>query len=438
MTRRIAVVGAGVAGLSAAYHLRNECDVTLFEQSSVVGGHAHTVEVQEGERTLGLDTAFIVFNPVHYPGLTAFFADLDVASVEHRGGFNFFDLDSGEQFGSDELELPTETVEQLYGESFVRMHAEARRFYAQAPRDCVRGRAELPLGEYLQVNGYSDAFRYGFVMSLASAVWSVPMERIWEMPAATLITFFSAHGAGGLGGRSVQWHTVAGGSISYVRKAVAALGRAGVRIRTDAQVRDVHEVGDEVLISTDSGVESFDRVVLATHADQALAALRQPTAEQRMLADVRYNATTVLLHTDETILPAQRERWRSWNYGRVQRAGRPHGFVVYYLNELQSLHAEKDYFVTLDCPRELRDEKIIAELHYTHPILTVPVRRMQGALRAMNEKSRIKMCGSYFAARGIGPDVIASHEAAFDSGAAVAESVLSDVGGRTLSGSHRA
>ncbi|GII63049.1 dehydrogenase [Sphaerisporangium krabiense] len=429
MTPRVAVVGGGIAGLSTAYHLRDDARVTLFEADSRLGGHANTIEVREGEKTLGLDTAFIVYNEAHYPMLTEFFRELDVPTQDHPGRFSFFDLDRGRSYVSEDFERTEEEIARRYDADFTGLWREARRFQTEAPRDFVRKRADIPLGEYLDRNGYSAAFRYGFVVLIATAAWSVPAERIWEMPASTVIAFFFAHGHEGLGGRTAPWRTVTGGSVSYVRRAADLLTRSGADLRLNAPVKQVAQDGDQVVVHGPGGPERFDHVVLATHADDALAVLAEPTAAQRRLEVIRYHGTRTVLHTDASVMPADRERWRSWNYGRVGEGEDQRSWVVYYLNELQHLRAGADYFVTLDCPLPIREDAVIQEMAYRHPVFTTEVRALQRDIHTINDDgSRIKLAGSYFHSRKMGIDIIGSHESAFDSGAAAADAVRRTAG----------
>ncbi|AHH98388.1 NAD(P)/FAD-dependent oxidoreductase [Kutzneria albida] len=420
---RVAVIGAGVAGLSAAYRLRAEAEVTLFDSAHTAGGHACTVEVEDNGRVLGLDTAFVVYNEPHYPSIAAFFAELGVATKAHAGRFCFFDAESDATYVSEDLELGEEEVAQRCPADFQLLWHEAARFQREAPKDFIRGRADMSLGDYLDGNGYSKAFRYGFVVLISTAAWSVPADKIWQMPASTVIAFFYAHGAEGLGGRTVPWRTVDGGSISYVRAALGRLRAAGGLIRLAIPVHRVVEHQDSVEVHSLDGTEWFDHVVLATHADEALAVLDRPTTSQRRLSAIAYHPTRAVLHTDPTVLPADRDTWRSWNYGRL---GERHSWVVYYLNRLQDLTASRDYFLTLDCPLPIRPEAVLAEKSFRHPVFTAEVRRMQPTLHAVNEGSRVKFAGSYFHARRLGPDIVGSHESAFDSGLAAAESVLRD------------
>ncbi|MET9427803.1 MULTISPECIES: FAD-dependent oxidoreductase [unclassified Streptomyces] len=424
-TPRIAVVGSGAAGVSAAYHLREHARITLFEREDRLGGHANTVEVEENGRTLGIDTAFVVFNEPAYPNLTVFLRELGVEAVKHLGGFNFFDLDSGLEYGTEELALEEAEVVGRYPEAFVGIWREARRFHTEGRKDFLRKKTDMPLGEYLDRGGYSQEFRHSYVILLCSAVWSVPAELIWEIPASTVIAFYMGHDEGGLGGRRVDWRTVGGGSISYVRKAIAAIG---AEVRSSEPVTGVHQDTQGVTVRTASGNERFDYVVVATHADEALGLLENPTERQEnVLAPVRYNGSRVILHTDAAVMPADRSRWEAWNYGKVAFDGKARTYVAYYMNKLHGFTAEQDYFVTLDYPGEVDPAKVISESAYTHPIIDIHVRELQKDIYDVNEGPRVKLCGSYFHSKRLHWDQIGSHEAAFSSGAEAAAQLLREL-----------
>jgi len=422
MAYRVAVIGGGAAGLSAAYHLRDVADVTLFERDHRAGGHANTIEVTEEDgRTVGVDTAFVVFNEGTYPRLTAFFADLGVRVNAHTGGFNFFDTDTGVQYGTADLDLPRDQVEGAYPASFVSIWRQAKRFHQRAPKDFVRRRADSSLGEYLDANGYTQDFKHSYIMLMCSATWSIPPELIWEMPASTLIAFFLSHDEGGLGGRKIDWKTVDGGSIRYVRRALA---RIGGRQRLGTAVAGVREEDDHVAVRLAGGdVERFDQAVVATHADQALELLNGPHPARAYLEKIPYHHSRAVLHRDPNVLPVPRDRWVSWNYGAVTREGRRSAFVVYYMNAIQGFQAIHDYFVTLDCPIPIRDELVVKEMAYSHPVINCDVHAMQRSIYDVLGRSRVKLCGSYFHSRRVGPDLIGSHESAFCSGMAAAGAV---------------
>ncbi|HSV67637.1 MAG TPA: FAD-dependent oxidoreductase [Mycobacteriales bacterium] len=425
MTVRVAVVGAGISGLSTAYHLPDDVEVTLYEKDDRPGGHANTILVEDSGQTIGIDTAFVVFNGRTYPQISAFFAELGVAVLDHNGGFNFFDLDSGLNYGTAEFECTEAEIAARYPADFLPIWRDAQRFHREAPRDFLRKRTDVPLGEYLDRNGYTDAFKYSYVVLLATAVWSVPAELIWEMPATTVIAFYMSHDQGGLGGLSVAWKTVSGGSINYVRAVCSSING---RVLVSSPVTGVREEPDGVVITTADGHARYDYAVLAAHADQTLAMLERPTpAQVAILEKVRYSSTEAILHTDARTMSPDRGRWNSWNYGMKSVDGRTRTWVAYYMNKLQGFTASTDYFVTLDSPVVPREEAVICELPYTHPIINMEVRNMQRTIYSVNEGGRVKLAGSYFHSPKIGHDLIGSHEAGYVSGTKAAGAIATEL-----------
>ncbi|SFU36717.1 NAD(P)/FAD-dependent oxidoreductase [Pseudoduganella namucuonensis] len=421
---RVAIIGTGVAGLSAAYGLCGKADIVLFESGDCVGGHAHTEELEdEPGKTIGLDTAFVVFNALSYPNFCAFLEETAVPYVPHLGGFSFWDRVAGVEYGSAELEQGGAQLASRYPAWLCSVIDEAKRFHRESGQDMARGEADAPLGAYLDARGYSQAFRDAYIGLLSTAVWSVPPALIWDMPASTVIAFFYYHGEGGLGGKRVDWRSVQGGSISYVRR---LLDIVKPDIRLNTPVASIREIGEHVEVRSAAGSEQFDYVVLATHADQALAILGDNATEwqRHLLSQVRYHSTRVVLHTDASVMPADRGRWMTWNYGQVATERGVEGYVAYYLNRVQGLDSRNDYFLTLDYPLPLESAKVIREFDYSHPVIDMAVRKMQGEIYSLNHQGRVKLCGSYFHSRELGADLIGSHEAAFSSGAEAAKSVL--------------
>jgi predicted NAD/FAD-binding protein len=387
---RIAVVGSGVAGLGAAYVLSRAHDVRVFEREGRAGGHANTV-THDG---LALDTGFLVHNERNYPLLGRLFRELGVAT--HSSDMSFSVSCSGcglEYSGRRPFAQPRNAA----SPRFVSLVWEIGRWLRTAsPED-----ESQSLADYLDLHGYSDRFRRHFLVPLTSALWSTAPGRALEFPAAYAIRFLDNHGMLGFG--RFKWRTVTGGSRTYVDAVVATLG-AG--LRPGAEVRSIRRTADGVELRVGGDVERYDRVVIATHADEALALLEDPTAdERRVLGRFGYTANEATLHTDSSFLPKARAARASWNY-RLGNDGRP--TITYHLNRLQALDADKDYCVTLN--ESIPAEHVLERIAYTHPLFTVDTMRAQDELPRLGGE-RTQYAGAYFG-NGFHEDGLASGVAA--------------------------
>lgn len=418
---KLAIIGSGISGSPIAYYLQNQYDIEIYEKSSRVGGHAHTLDLYEDEQQISLDTAFVVCNKPNYPNLMQFFQDLGVETQTHLGGFNFYNLDSGMQFNSLDLELPLEEFKQQQPPELVACYHEAKRFFAQARADFWEGKTRVSMQEYLDANNYSQGFRDNFVMLMGSAVWSIPTDLLMEFPASTFISFFMTHDQGGLGGKSVEWETVKGGSSRYVEKVKDALKKP---IKTEQEVIAVKKRKDgKVIVETKTDEAVFDKVVMATHADQALEILAEPTElEQKILGCFKYNQTAVTVHTDPVIMNPDRSKWQSWNYGQVVKEEQLYTYVTYYANKVHNLVAKKDYFVSLDTPPIAIDEnKIIRILKYRHPAYDMNTLEAQKQIYQLNEIGPIYFSGTYFHIKKRGIDSYGFHESGISSALALVD-----------------
>lgn len=415
---RIAVIGAGAAGIAAAYTARDRADVVLFEAGGEPGGHAASYAV---EPDIGADTGFVVFNEPNYPRLSAFFDELGVETVPHSGRFTFFDQERGLVYGSPELEGDEPPQDPVLAE----IVAESARLSDEGRRDFIRGKADVPLRTYLDEHGYSRAFQAEYITLLGTAVWSAPQDLIWEMPASTVIAYFLAHGGSGLGGRGVAWRTVRGGSRRYVDAALAA---SGAELRLKSPVTAVSHDAEGVLVTcAGAEPERFDAVVVATHGDTARELLRTPTdGQRRVLENLRYSEARIVLHTDVSVLPTDRERWSSWNYGRAQGPDGPQPYVAWYLNLLQGFESDTDYVVTMDYPGQIPANQVIADVRYQHPVIDLNLRRLQPEIYQLANTAQVALAGSYFHSTDLGWDVVGSHEAAHSSGVRAMRQLLGD------------
>jgi predicted NAD/FAD-binding protein len=390
---RIAVVGSGVAGLGAAYLLSRAHHVELFERDTRPGGHVHTVE----HRGLCLDTGFIVHNLPNYPFLIRLFRELGISTQESEMSFSVACCECGLEWSG---RRPFAQSRNVVSPRFHRFLFEVARWLrtAASTLDTAEG---LSLGQYAERHGYSERFRTHFLLPLTSALWSTAPERALDVPADFAIRFFENHGMLGFG--RFRWRTVSGGSRRYVDALLARLqGTAHVGLG----VRAIRRFPDGLELTTDDGgTHRFDRAVVATHADQALALLADPTPEERSaLGAFRYTANETVLHTDERFLPRTRAARASWNY-EVNGALEP--TVTYYLNRLQRLEADEHYCVTLNRTAEIDPERVIMRTVYDHPLYTADTLRGQRELAALDGAGHTVYAGAHLG-NGFHEDGLAS------------------------------
>jgi len=387
---KVAVVGSGVSGLGAAYLLGRTHDVHVFERDGRAGGHANTV-VHDG---LALDTGFLVHNERNYPLLTRLFSELGVATHESDMSFSVSCRGCGLEYsGRRPFAQPANAARPGY----LSLLWEIGRWLRTArPED-----ESQSLGEYLDRHRYSQRFRRHFLLPLTSALWSTAPGRALEFPAAYAIRFFDNHGMLGFG--RFRWRTVSGGSRRYV-DAIAA--RLGDRLRLECGVRSIRRTAESVELRIGDQVELFDRVVLATHADQALALLEDATAdERRVLGRFAYTTNDAILHTDRAFLPRTAGARAAWNY-RLGDDGRP--TITYHLNRLQALDTDRDYCVTLN--ETVPEEHVLERFTYEHPLYTVETLRAQAELPRL-AGGTTRYAGAYFG-NGFHEDGLASGVAA--------------------------
>jgi predicted NAD/FAD-binding protein len=390
---RVAVVGSGISGLGAAHLLARAHDVEVFERAVRAGGHANTV-LHEG---LALDTGFLVHNARNYPLLTRLFAELGVATHESEMSFSVACGGCGLEYSG---RRPLASPANVARPGFVALLWEIGRWLRTARASLERSDYESSsLGEYLDAERYSSAFRRHFMVPLTSALWSTAPGRALEFPAAYAIRFFDNHGMLGFG--RFRWRTVTGGSRSYVDAIAHGLGES---LHLGLGVASVRRTPDSVEVRTGDGtVHAFDCIVVATHADQALALLEDPSDdERRVLGAFDYARNDAVLHTDESFLPRAARARAAWNY-RLDGGDRP--TVTYHLNRLQRLDAERAYCVTLNA--DIDDEHTIARFTYDHPQYTVSTLRAQRELPALCGTRRTFYAGAH-SGNGFHEDGLAS------------------------------
>ncbi|KAA6187829.1 FAD-dependent oxidoreductase [Thiohalocapsa marina] len=396
MSERIAVIGSGIAGLASAWLLARQHQVTLIEANDYIGGHTHTIEVPTADGPLPVDTGFIVFNEPNYPLLTRLFRRLGVASRESTMSFSA-------SIGPGRLEYSGDTLNTLFAQrgnllspGFLRMLRDMLRFNRRCKALLADGGFDgLSLGDFLQRQGLGTEFQHHYLLPMAAAIWSCPTGTMMDFPAESLARFFNNHGLLNIL-RRPEWRTVVGGSHSYVKRILSDLGEQHVLFDAAQQVRTR---GDEVEVRLGSGAERrFDRVVLACHADQALALLERPDDDTaRLLGAFRYQTNRTWLHTDAQLMPRRRAVWASWNYLAEQRQdGERAVSVTYWMNRLQGLPGTTDYLVSLNPLQEPEPERVIAAMDYEHPVFDQAAMDAQRQLHRLQGRDRVHYCGSYF------------------------------------------
>ncbi len=407
---RVAVIGSGAAGLTAAYLIAQRHHVTLFEAGPRPGGHVYTVSVDSGpDAGAAIDMGFIVYNERNYPNFCRLLERLDVASQVSDMSFAFHCADSGREYAGTGLNGLFSRRRDLLRPAHWRLLRGILAFGQRGQQALADGSADaMTLGEYLAATACPAAVVEDYVLPMGGAIWSSSRTEIARFPAATFLRFFDNHGLLALNDRP-QWRTIRGGSMRYVE----SLQRSFTgEIRVNSPVRRVARSEDGVEITADTTTR-FDQVVIATHADQALELLADADAdERRLLGAWRYSRNAAVLHTDTSLLPPRRRAWASWNYRRESGGSDGPVAVTYHMNRLQSLATRADYLVSLNPARAPRDEHVVHEVEFTHPLYDRASVDSQRELPDLNGRRRTWFCGAYFR-NGF-------HEDAVQSGAAVA------------------
>lgn len=388
---RIAIIGSGIAGLASAWWLDGEHEVTLFEANDYLGGHTHTHALRIDGRHMAVDTGFIVFNPLHYPLLTALFDELGVASQPTTMSFSVHSDRSGVEYNATSLDGLFCQRRNLVSPRFWGMLGDLRRFYRDAPA-LLDGDEDPTLGEYLRSQRYGEAFVQEHLLPMASALWSSPTATVMDFPVRYLVQFMANHQMLQMTGRP-SWRVVRGGSARYVD---ALRARWRVRERMSCPVRAVERMRWGARVHSAAGAEEFDEVILACHSDQALALLQDAdSVERAVLGAIRYQSNEVILHTDASLLPRNRKAWAAWN-AHVPRDPAAPCTVSYCMNLLQHLPGETPLVVTLNRSQAIDPGKVLRRLHYAHPLHDHAAVRAQQRWSEVQGRRHTWFAGAYW------------------------------------------
>jgi uncharacterized protein len=390
--RRIAVIGGGISGMAAAHLLSRDHAVVLFEAERRLGGHARTVLAgKRGDQPV--DTGFIVFNHATYPNLVALFDKLGVPTVKSCMSFGA-SLDGGRlEYGLKNLRAIFAQRRNLANPRYLRMLSDIFRFNAQAE---TVARPGMTIGELLREIGTGPLFRDGYILPLSGAIWSTPVEAITDFPAQALLTFFRNH-ALLTTTRPHQWYTVPGGSVEYVRRLEAAMVAEGVDLRLGAPIAGVKRaMGGAFVRPVGGDWEAFDEVVFATHSDDTLAMLDDPSpGERAALSRIRYQPNQAVLHADASVMPKRRAAWASWNYVEPEGPRPDRIDLTYWMNRLQPIPHDDPLFVTLNANRPIRTDLIHDTVTFRHPVYDLAAEEGRAMVRSLNGDRGTWFCGAW-------------------------------------------
>ena len=393
--QRIAVIGAGVSGLTAAWLLADKHDVHLFEAGDYAGGHTNTEQVEAGGRTWPVNTGFIVFNDWTYPNFIKLMDRLGVASEVSNMSFSVDCHASGLQYNGTSLNTLFAQRRNLFNLNFLKMIREILRFNKETRADLAAG--TIPdgetLGEYLNRNGYSRYFRNYYIVPMGAAIWSAPEIVLEQFPIRFFLQFFNNHGMLSVDDRPT-WRVISGGSATYVNRMMDKLGE---RTHLNSPVTSVKRDEEGVTLVANGQEHRFDQVIFGCHSDQALAMLDDATDDERsILGAIAYQKNDVVLHTDASVLPSNRLAWAAWNYMIPEHSTQPVS-VTYNMKVLQNFDdAPETFCVTLNRSRDINPEKVIKRFEYDHPVFTLDAVAAQERYDDIGNRNRTHFCGAYW------------------------------------------
>lgn len=386
---KIAVIGSGISGLSSAYYLSKHHKVDLYEQSDHFGGHSYTYDIKEEDKIVPVDLGFIVFNELTYPNLINFFNELNVPFEKSNMSFSVSVKNTNVEYGGSGFNAIFANKLNLLNLKFLKMIREIISFYNHAPSLLQNNIEDKTLGDYLRRSKLSKYFIEYHIIPMVAAIWSMPFSKAKEMPLKLFLNFFINHGLFRLKNRP-QWYTVTNRSRTYVKK---ILEKISGEIFKNYKINNISRSNDNVRISIGNEYLDYDQVVLACHADQSLNILNDPSAkEKEILNKFTYVSNRAFLHTDENLMPSRKKAWSSWN--SITKDNRT--CITYWLNKLQNLKTNKNYFLTLNPVAEVAESKVIKQEKFTHPYFNNENVSLQKDLHLLQGKKRTWFCGSYF------------------------------------------
>lgn len=391
---KIAIVGTGISGLTAAYLLHRDHDIHVFEANDYIGGHTNTIEVKENNRIIPVDTGFIVFNEHNYPNLCNLFDALNVKSRNSDMSFSVYCEKSGLEYNGTDINRVFSQRKNILNPAFLGMLKDIMRFHNDAPSALENGLDDtITVSEFANKYSYSKKFIEYYLVPLGASLWSCPAAKFRQFPIKFVLEFLNNHCMLQVNDRP-QWKTVVGGSYQYIEPLTRFYSD---RIRLNRSIISVNRQNNQVELTCANRVsETFDEVILATHADTSRRLVRNMETEERSLLELfEYQDNEAVLHTDTSVLPRKERTWASWNY-RIPEIENGHVSVTYNMNMLQGIESEHTYNVSLNQANDIDPDKIIKRINYHHPVFQPGRDSAQSQHHKMIRRRGISYCGAYW------------------------------------------
>ena len=388
---KIAIVGAGISGNAIAHLLHKEHKISLFEKNDRIGGHSHTHKIQIEDKTISVDTGFIVFNKKTYPLFTSLLDKLGVDYEDSNMSFSVFSKLSGLEYNGTNLNTLFSQRKNLFNFKFIKMVLEIFRFNKKA-LELLSAKEEITLGDYLANHNYSSYFSKHYILPMGSAIWSSNIETMLNFPAKFFVKFFHNHGMLNINDRP-QWLTITGGSESYVKKLCEPFINS---IKLNSNIRFIERMENKVIIHHNQGSENFDYLFMACHSNEALKLIKDTSyVEKELLGSIPYADNDVYLHTDASIMPKHKLSWAAWNYNIDNKSHEPIS-LTYNMNILQNIKSESPLLVTLNPKSNIDPKKIIKKLNYSHPTFNIDGINAQKKHHLISGANRTFYAGAYW------------------------------------------
>lgn len=390
---KIAIVGTGISGLTAAHQLYKEHEISVFEKNSYIGGHSNTIDVDENGHIIPIDTGFIVFNDWTYPNFEKLISGLNIEIENSEMSFSAKSNDSNFSWCGKGIKGLAFNKNNWYQLKSYQILFDFLRFNRIAKTLLSKSKTDITLGEFLTNNHFSKTFINYYILPMGAAIWSSSMDDINTYPAHSFLSFFDNHGLLNIKYRP-QWKTIVGGSRQYVAELSKPFCN---KIKLNSNIKTIHRHNNNIVIHfEDNNTQDFDQIILACHSDQALQLLSQPSNEEiNTLGNIKYQPNEAVLHTDASLMPEDINAWSAWNY-LLPKDNSEIAKVTYYMNRLQPLNSQQNYFVSLNLTDRISENKIIRKITYQHPVFDSAAINAQNNREFINGKQNTWYCGAYW------------------------------------------